>query len=323
MRAIRVHEYGGPEVFKLEEITLPEPGGGEALVTVEAAGVNFIDVYHRTGLYPGALPFTPGMEAAGVVEAVGPGVYEVEVGDRVAYAMERGSYAERAVVPAWKLVRLPESLDAEAGAAAMLQGMTAHYLTRSTYPLAGGETALVHAAAGGVGLLLVQMAARIGATVIGTVSTEEKARLAREAGADAVILYTEGDFAEEALRLTDGRGVHVVYDSVGQATFDQSLACLRPRGLLALFGQSSGSVPPIDPSVLATGGGSLFLTRPGLAHYAADRGELLERAGDVLHWVATGELRLRIDRTYPLSEAAEAHRALEGRQTAGKVLLAP
>ncbi len=323
MRAIRVHEYGGPEVFKLEEITLPEPGGGEAIVTVEAAGVNFIDVYHRTGLYPGALPFTPGMEAAGVVEAVGPGVYEVEVGDRVAYAMERGSYAERAVVPAWKLVRLPESLDAEAGAAAMLQGMTAHYLTRSTYPLAGGETALVHAAAGGVGLLLVQMAARIGATVIGTVSTEEKARLAREAGADAVILYTEGDFAEEALRLTDGRGVHVVYDSVGQATFDQSLACLRPRGLLALFGQSSGSVPPINPSVLATGGGSLFLTRPGLAHYAADRGELLERAGDVLHWVATGELRLRIDRTYPLSEAAEAHRALEGRQTAGKVLLAP
>ena len=258
-----------------------------------------------------------------MVEAVGPGVYEVEVGDRVAYAMERGSYAERAVVPAWKLVRLPESLDAEAGAAAMLQGMTAHYLTRSTYPLAGGETALVHAAAGGVGLLLVQMAARIGATVIGTVSTEEKARLAREAGADAVILYTEGDFAEEALRLTDGRGVHVVYDSVGQATFDQSLACLRPRGLLALFGQSSGSVPPINPSVLATGGGSLFLTRPGLAHYAADRGELLERAGDVLHWVATGELRLRIDRTYPLSEAAEAHRALEGRQTAGKVLLAP
>ena len=310
-------------MFKLEDVALPEPGGGEALVTVEAAGVNFIDVYHRTGLYPGALPFTPGMEAAGVVEAVGPGVYEVEVGDRVAYAMERGSYAERAVVPAWKLVRLPESLDAEAGAAAMLQGMTAHYLTRSTYPLAGGETALVHAAAGGVGLLLVQMAARIGATVIGTVSTEEKARLARKAGADAVILYTEGDFAEEALRLTDGRGVHVVYDSVGQATFDQSLACLRPRGLLALFGQSSGSVPPIDPSVLATGGGSLFLTRPGLAHYAADRGELLERAGDVLHWVATGELRLRIDRTYPLSEAAEAHRALEGRQTAGKVLLAP
>ena len=322
MRAIRVHEYGGPEVLQLEEVTLPEPGGGEALVTVEAAGVNFIDVYHRTGLYPGALPFTPGMEAAGVVEAVGPGVYEVEVGDRVAYAMERGSYAERAVVPAWKLVRLPEGLDAEAGAAAMLQGMTAHYLTRSTYPLAGGETALVHAAAGGVGLLLVQMAARIGATVIGTVSTEEKARLAREAGADAVILYTEGDFAEEALKLTDGRGVHVVYDSVGQATFDQSLACLRPRGLLALFGQSSGPVPPIDPSILATGG-SLFLTRPGLAHYAADRGELLERAGDVLHWVATGELRLRIDRTYPLSEAAEAHRALEGRQTAGKVLLAP
>ena len=322
MRAIRVHEYGGPEVLQLEEVTLPEPGGGEALVTVEAAGVNFIDVYHRTGLYPGALPFTPGMEAAGVVEAVGPGVYEVEVGDRVAYAMERGSYAERAVVPAWKLVRLPEGLDAEAGAAAMLQGMTAHYLTRSTYPLAGGETALVHAAAGGVGLLLVQMAARIGATVIGTVSTEEKARLAREAGADAVILYTEGDFAEEALKLTDGRGVHVVYDSVGQATFDQSLACLRPRGLLALFGQSSGPVPPIDPSILATGG-SLFLTRPGLAHYAADRGELLERAGDVLHWVATGELRLRIDRTYPLSEAAEAHHALEGRQTAGKVLLAP
>ncbi|MFQ5892999.1 MAG: quinone oxidoreductase [Nitrospinota bacterium] len=322
MRAIHVHEYGGPEVLRLDELPVPEPGEGEARLAVEAVGVNYIDVYHRTGLYPGALPFTPGMEAAGVVEAVGPGVYEVEVGDRVAYAMERGSYAEAAVVPAWKLVRLPEGLDAKSGAAAMLQGMTAHYLTHSTYPLAGGETVLIHAAAGGVGLLLIQMAKRRGATVIGTVSTEEKARLAREAGADSVIIYTETDFAAETLRLTDGRGVHVVYDSVGQATFEHSLGCLRPRGLLALFGQASGPVPPFDPAVLATKG-SLFLTRPSLAAYAADRGELLERAGDVLHGVATGELRLRIERTYPLSEAAEAHRALEGRQTTGKVLLMP
>ena len=322
MRAIRIHQFGGPEVLQLEEVSAPEPGEGEARLTVEAVGVNFIDIYHRTGLYPSPLPFTPGMEAAGVVEAVGPGVYEVEVGDRVAYAMEQGSYAEAAVVPAWKLVQLPEGLDAESGAAAMLQGMTAQYLTQSTYPIAGGETVLVHAAAGGVGLLLVQMAKRLGATVIGTVSTEEKARLAREAGADHVILYTEADFAEETGRLTDGRGVHVVYDSVGQTTFEGSLASLRPRGMLALYGQSSGPVPPTDPAVLSTGG-SLFLTRPGLGDYMAERGELLERAGEVLHAVATGELRLRIDRTYPLGEAAEAHRALEGRQTTGKVILVP
>jgi NADPH2:quinone reductase len=322
MRAIRIHEFGGPEVLQLEEVPSPEPGEGEALLSVEAVGVNFIDVYHRTGLYPSPLPFTPGMEASGVVEAVGPGVYEVEVGDRVAYAMEQGSYAEAAVVAAWKLVRLPEGLDSASGAAAMLQGMTAQYLTQGTYHLTGGETVLVHAAAGGVGLLLVQMAKRLGATVIGTVSTEEKAGLAREAGADHVILYTEADFVEETRRLTDGRGVHVVYDSVGQTTFEGSLDSLRPRGMLALYGQSSGPVPPIDPGVLAAKG-SLFLTRPSLGHYAAERGELLERAGEVLHAVATGELRLRIERTYPLGEAAEAHRALEGRQTTGKVLLEP
>lgn len=322
MRAIRIHEFGGPEVLQLEEVPSPEPAEGEALLAVEAVGVNFIDIYHRTGLYPSPLPFTPGMEGAGVVEALGPGVYEVEVGDRVAYAMEQGSYADAAVVPAWKLVRLPEGLDAPSGAAAMLQGMTAQYLTHSTYRLTGGETVLVHAAAGGVGLLLIQMAKRLGATVIGTVSTQQKARLAREAGADHVVLYTEDDFVEETRRLTGGRGVHVVYDSVGQATFEGSLASLRPRGMLALYGQSSGAVPPIDSGVLASKG-SLFLTRPGLGHYMAERGELLERAGEVLHAVATEELRLRIERTYPLGEAPEAHRALEGRQTTGKVLLVP
>ena len=322
MRAVRIHRYGGPEALQIDQVPRPEPGEGEALVAVEAAGVNFIDIYHRTGLYPSGLPFTPGMEAAGVVEAVGAGVEEVEVGDRVVYAMEQGSYAEGAVVPAWKLVKLPDGLDAKAGAAAMLQGMTAHYLTHSTYPLARGETALVHAAAGGVGLLLVQMAKMLGATVIGTVSTEEKARLARQAGADEVILYTEVDFAEETRRLTDGRGAHVVYDSVGRSTFEKSLDILRPRGLLALYGQSSGPVPPFDPSVLAQKG-SLFLTRPSLAAYAADRGELLRRAGDVLGWIGAGELNLRIERTYTLDEAADAHRALEGRLTTGKVLLIP
>lgn len=323
MRAIRVHQYGGPEVLQLEEVSLPEPGKGEALVAVESIGVNFIDVYHRTGLYPSdELPFTPGMEAAGTVEAVGPGVSEVGVGDQVAYAMEQGSYSEAALVPAWKLVRLPAGLEAESGAAAMLQGMTAHYLAHSTYPLGEGQAALVHAAAGGVGLLLIQVAKRLGATVIGTVSTEEKAQLARQAGADHVILYTEADFEDETRRFTDGRGVDVVYDSVGRTTFEKSLNCLRPRGCMVSFGQSSGAIPPFDAGLLAAKG-SLFLTRPSLAAYAAQREELLARAGDVLQWVASGELRLRIDKTYPLEEAAEAHRALEGRQTAGKVLLAP
>jgi NADPH2:quinone reductase len=322
MKAIVVNEVGGPEVLVYGETERRKPERNEALVKIGAIGVNYIDVYHRMGLYPMPLPFVPGMEGAGVVEAVGEGVTEVAVGDRVAYAMTPGAYAEYAVVPAARLVRLPNSIDLERGAAAMLQGMTAHYLTTSTYPLKARETALVHAAAGGVGLLLIQMVKRLGARAIGTVSTEAKAQLAREAGADEVILYTEQDFEQEVRRLTDGRGVAVVYDSVGKDTFAKSLSCLAPRGVLALFGQSSGPVGPIDPAVLAQKG-SLFLTRPSLAHYAATREELLWRAGDVLGWVAAGELKLRIDRTFPLAEAAEAHRQLEGRKTTGKVLLIP
>jgi len=322
MKAIRVHEFGGPEVLSYEDVPLPEPGPGEARVRIEVAGVNFIDVYHRTGLYPGQLPITLGVEGAGVVDAVGPGVSEVRPGDRVAYAMQPGSYAEYAVVQAWKLVPVPDDLETRQAAAVMLQGMTAHYLSHSTYPLKPGDTALVHAAAGGVGHLLVQMARRRGARVIGTVSTEEKARLAREAGADEVILYTQVDFEEEVRRLTGGRGVHVVYDSVGKTTFDKSLNCLARRGYLVLYGQSSGPVGPFDPQIL-NAKGSLFLTRPSLGHYVADRGELLGRASDLFAWMIAGELQVRIDRTFPLAEAGEAHRYLEGRQTKGKVLLIP
>lgn len=320
MKAIRVHQYGGPEVLKYEEIPLPEPGAGEARVKIEAIGLNYIDIYQRTGLYPLTVPFTLGREGAGVVDAVGPNVTEVKKGDRVAYAMEPGSYAEYAVVPAWKLVPLPRTLDTRSAAAVMLQGMTAHYLAYSTYPLKKGETALVHAAAGGVGLLLIQVAKRLGATVFGTVSTEEKAHLAKEAGADEIILYTQTDFAAEVKRLTNGRGVHVVYDSVGQSTFVKSLDCLRPRGYMILFGQSSGPVPLFDLGNLA-GKGSLFVTRPSLLHYMTDRKELLQRTSDLFNWVAAGELTLRIDKTFPLAEAAEAHRQLEGRKTTGKVLL--
>ena len=322
MKAIRVHEYGGPDVLRYEEIPLPEPGAGEARVKIEAIGLNYIDIYQRTGLYPLTVPFTLGREGAGVVDAVGPNVTEVKKGDRVAYAMEPGSYAEYAVVPAWKLVPLPRTLDTRSAAAVMLQGMTAHYLTYSTYPLKKGETALVHAAAGGVGLLLIQVAKRLGATVFGTVSTEEKARLAKEAGADEIILYTQTDFAAEVKRLTNGRGVHVVYDSVGQSTFGKSLDCLRPRGYMILFGQSSGPVPLFDLGNLA-GKGSLFVTRPSLLHYMTDRKELLQRTTDLFNWVAAGELTLRIDKTFPLAEAAEAHRQLEGRKTTGKILLIP
>lgn len=322
MKAVRVHSFGGPEVLSYEEVPLPEPGPGEARVKVEAAGVNFIDIYHRTGQYRGQLPLTLGMEAAGVVDAIGAGVTEVQPGDRVAYAMQQGSYAEYAIVPAWKLVPVPDAIDLRSAAAVMLQGMTAHYLTHSTYPLQPGDTVLVHAAAGGVGLLLVQLAKRRGARVIGTVSTEEKARLAREMGADEVILYTQADFETEVRRLTDGRGVDVVYDSVGRATFDKSLNCLRPRGYLVLYGQSSGAVPPFDPQVL-NAKGSLFLTRPSLGHYAATREELLERANELFQWMIAGELTVRIDQTYPLAEAAAAHQYMEGRQTKGKVLLIP
>jgi NADPH2:quinone reductase len=289
-------------------------------VRLSAAGVNFIDIYHRTGLYPLPLPFTPGNEGAGVVEAVGREVTEVRPGDRVAYAMATGSYAELAVVPAFRLVPIPDTVSFEVAAAAMLQGMTAHYLAHSTFPLAPGHQALVHAAAGGVGLLLVQMAKKRGARVLGTVSTEAKAEAARRAGADVVIRYTEEDFEAVARRETDGRGLDVVYDSVGKTTFDKSLRSLRPRGLLALFGQSSGPVPPFDPGELAKRG-SLFLTRPTLAHYNLDRKELLARASDVLSWMEKGELEVTIDRTLPLAQAAEAHRLLESRQTSGKLVL--
>lgn len=322
MHAICIHEHGGPEALRYEAVSANAPGAGEVRVRIEAAGLNYIDIYHRTGLYPSTnMPFTPGMEGAGVVEAIGSAVTEVSVGDRVAYAMHQGSYTEVAIVPSEVLVPLPDSIDTQSAAAAMLQGMTAHYLTRSTYPLSRGDTALVHAAAGGVGLLLIQMAKTLGARVLGTVSTPEKAQLATEAGADDVILYTQTDFEAEVKRLTDGRGVDVVYDSVAKTTFDRSLNCLRPRGYLVLFGQSSGPVPPFDLSRLSRG--SLFITRPGLGHYAADREELMERAGDLFEWIGSGTLKLRIDRTFPLRDAADAHRALEGRQTTGKVLLIP
>jgi len=320
MKAIQVTEPGGPEKMQLVDLPKPVPGPQQALVKIAAAGVNFIDVYFRTGLYKADLPVILGSEAAGTVESVGPGVAEVAPGDRVAYAMVRGSYAEYAVVPAAQLVKIPDGLDFQHAAAAMLQGMTAHYLTHSTFPLKAGDVCLVHAAAGGVGLLLVQMARRIGARVLGTVSTEEKARLATEAGAQDIIFYTHQDFAAEARRLTGGRGVDVVYDSVGATTFAKSLDSLRPRGLVALFGQSSGPVPAFDPNIL-NGKGSLFLTRPSLAHHCLTREELLWRAGDVLGWVASGELKLRVDRACPLADAAQAHRDLEARKTAGKLLL--
>ncbi|HLG17259.1 MAG TPA: quinone oxidoreductase [Blastocatellia bacterium] len=322
MKAIIIQRTGGPEVLTYQETDTPRPKAGEALVKLHAIGVNYIDVYHRTGLYPVPLPFIPGMEGAGTVEAVGDGVTEVQVGDRVAYAMTIGSYADYAVVPAWRLVKLPDAISMEQAAAAMLQGMTAHYLLHSTYAVKKTDTILVHAAAGGVGLLVIQFARRIGARVIGTVSTEEKAKLAREAGADEVILYTKQDFEAEVKRLTEGGGVQVVYDSVGKTTFMKSLGCLAPRGLLALFGQSSGPVPPFELGLLAQKG-SLFITRPTLAHYAATREELLWRAGDALGWVATGELTLRVEESFPLLNASEAHRQLEGRRTTGKVLLMP
>jgi NADPH2:quinone reductase len=320
MRALRVHEPGGPEVLRLEEVPLPEPGPRQARVRLHAIGVNFIDVYHRTGLYKVPAPFTPGSEGAGVVSAVGAEA-EVRVGDRVAWAGALGSYAEEAVVPAEKLLPLPVGLGWEQAAAAPLQGMTAHYLATDTRRLQAGDTALVHAAAGGVGLLLVQVAKMKGARVFGTVSTPEKAALARGAGADETILYTEEDFLEAVKRLTDGRGVDVVYDSVGRTTFDRSLEALAVRGTLALFGQSSGVVPPVDPSRLAAKG--VFLTRPTLWHYTATREELLARARDVFSWIANGLLKLRVHRTFPLAEAAAAHRQLEGRASVGKLLLVP
>ena len=322
MKTIRIHAVGGPEVLTYQDVPLPEPGAGQARITIEAIGVNFIDTYQRSGLDPGALPAPMGQEAGGVVEAVGPGVTDVQEGDRVAWIMQPGAYAEAAVVPVGVLVPIPDGIETRTAAAVLLQGMTAHYLALSTYPLRPGDTTLVHAAAGGVGQLLVQIAKRQGARIIATVSSEEKERVAREAGADEVIRYTETDFVAETKRLTGGAGVNVVYDAVGKTTFAGSLDVLRPRGYLVLYGQSSGPVPPLSLQTLFHKG-SLFLTRPNIVHYTATRDELLWRAGALFQWIEEGELRVRIDATFPLAAAAEAHRYLEGRQTKGKVLLIP
>jgi NADPH2:quinone reductase len=322
MKAIRVHEFGGAEVLRLEEIPDPTPAPGEALVRMEAVGINFIEVYRRTGAYPMKLPYTPGEEGAGVVVAVGEGVTTVRVGDRVASETFKGSYAELAVASVERLVVIPDGVETRVAAAAMLQGMTAHYVGTTIWPLAPGDWCLLHAAAGGVGLLLTQIATRRGATVIGTTSTPEKATLAREAGAAHVVLYENEDFVAEVRRLTNGRGVDVVFDSVGKSTFDGSLDCLRRRGMMVLFGQSSGAVPPFDPQILNRKG-SLFLTRPTLAHYTATRAELETRAGDIFGWIADKSLHVRISSSFSLGDAAEAHRALEARRTTGKVILVP
>jgi len=322
MKAMRFHQHGGPEVLVYEDAPTPEAGPGEAIVRIEAIGLNYIDTYHRDGLYPVELPCIPGMEAAGTIARIGDGVEGVNVGDRVAYAGALGAYAEEAAVAVDRLVPLPDDISCEVGAAAMLQGMTAHYLAHGSYALGKDDTALIHAGAGGVGLLLIQMAKRLGARVLTTVSTEEKEQLARAAGADEVIRYTERDFVEDVMTLTDGRGVDVVYDSVGKTTFDKSLDVLRPLGYLVLFGQSSGPVEPVDPGILNLKG-SLFLTRPTMAHYIPTREALLQRAGDVLGWIGSGELDLRIGDRFALADAADAHRALQGRKTTGKVVILP
>ncbi len=316
MKAVFVEQFGGAENLKYAELPKPAPTAGQAVVKIAAAGVNYIDIYFRTGLYPAAPPVVLGSEGAGTVESVGPDVTNVAPGDRVAYAMSRGSYAEYALVPAWQLVKLPPSVDFNTGAAAMLQGMTAHYLVHSTYPLKAGDSCLIHAAAGGMGLLLIQMAKMLGARVVGTVGSDEKAKLAKDAGADEVIVYTKEDFTVKA------KGMNVVYDSVGKSTFLQSLDCLRPRGLMVSYGNASGPVPDFPPLLLSQKG-SLFLTRPSLAHYAATREELSWRASDVLNWIGQGKLKLHIHKIYALSDAAQAHRDLEGRKTTGKLLLVP
>jgi NADPH2:quinone reductase len=322
MKAIVVKQPGGPEVLKLSDIPVPQPKPNEAIVKTAFCGVNFIDVYYREGRYKTQLPFVPGQEASGTVAAVGSDVQSIKVGDRVAHTMVIGSYAESQAVPAERLVKVPDGVNEREAAAVMLQGMTAHYLVNDTYPMKKGETALVHAAAGGVGLLLVQMAHNLGARVIATVSTEEKAELARQAGANDIILYTKQDFEAETRRLTNGRGVDVVYDSVGKTTFEKGLNVLRPRGYMVLFGGSSGAVPPIDLIVLSQRG-SLFVTRPTLGHYIATREELDKRSSAVFEMIRAGKLKLRIEYTYPLAEAAQAHRDLEGRKTTGKILLIP
>ena len=317
MKAVYVEKFGGVENLIIGDLPQPQPGPGQALVKIAATGVNFIDVYFRIGLYPATPPVVLGNEGAGTVEAIGPDVANVRPGDHVAYAMARGSYAEYAVVPAWQLVKIPASVDFQTASSAMLQGMTAHYLTHSTYPLKSGDSCLIHAAAGGTGRLLVQMAKMRGARVVATVGNEEKARQAREVGADEVIIYTKEDFVAK-IKGT----MNVVYDSVGKATFMQSLDCLRPRGMMVSFGNASGAVPDFAPLILSQKG-SLFLTRPSLAHYSSTQEELDGRAGDVLNWISQGKLKLHIHKVYPLAEAAQAHRDLEGRQTTGKLLLVP
>lgn len=322
MKAIQVKQVGGPEVMELVDLPVPEPKANEAVVKLAASGVNFIDVYHREGRYKVPLPFTPGQEGAGEVVSVGKDVKSVKNGDRVAWSHLLGAYAEYEAIAADRVVPIPAGVSDQQAAATMLQGMTAHYLLHDSYPLKRGETALVHAAAGGVGLLLVQMAHNIGARVIATVSTEEKAKLARDAGADDIILYTQIDFEAETKKLTGGKGIDVIYDSVGKTTFEKGLNLLRPRGMMVLFGGSSGAVPPFDPITL-TQKGSLFLTRPSLGNYIATREELLSRSGAVFGMIAAGKLKLRIEHTYPLAEAQRAHRELEGRKTTGKLLLIP
>src|SRR6516225_3377410 len=322
MKAIQVQKTGGPEVLTPVDLPVPQPKPGEAVVKISAVGVNFIDVYFREGCYPAALPFVDGQEAAGTVSAAGSEVKSLKAGDRVAYTGVVGAYAEYAAVPADRLVKVPSGISDQQAAAAMLQGMTAHYLLYSTYPLKKGETALIHAAAGGMGLLLVQLARNIGAHVIGTVGSDEKAKLAREAGADDVINYSKQDFETETKRLTGGKGVHVVYDGVGKSTFDKDFEILRTRGYLVLFGGASGPVPPFDPMKL-TQKGSLVLARPSLGHYISTRQALEQRAGDVLGWIAAGKVKLHIGHTYELEDAAQAHRDLEGRKTTGKILLVP
>jgi NADPH2:quinone reductase len=322
MKAIRVHTPGGPEAMKLDDVPQPTPKAGEAVVKVDAAGLNYIDVYFRTGQYKAEMPLTLGLEAGGTVSAVGPGTTDVKVGDKVAYTGVPGAYAEYAVVPAARLVVLPAGLSTKQGAAMMLQGMTAHYLATSTYPLKKGDTCLVHAAAGGVGLLLCQIAKMRGARVIGTVSTDEKAKLAREAGADEVILYSKQDFEAEVKRITDGKLLQVVYDGVGKTTFEKGFNCLAPRGMMVLYGAASGPIGAFDPQVL-NAKGSLFLTRPSLNHHIITRDELAQRATEIGQWIKDGKLKLRVEFEFPLKDAAEAHRALEGRKTTGKVLLIP
>lgn len=322
MRAVRVHESGGPDVLTVDDVETPEPGPGEIRVRIEAAGVNFIDTYHREGKYPLELPATIGVEAGGIVDAVGPDVTSISVGDRVVYSDQLGAYAELQVVPAAAVVTVPNEVETRTAVSALLQGMTAHYLTHDTYPVQPGTTALIHAAAGGAGHLLTQVCKLRKGRVIATCGTKEKAEFVRSLGADEVVVYTEENFVEAVERLTDGRGVDVVFDGVGKTTFLDGLTCLRPRGMMVLYGQASGPVDPIDPQELNRLG-SLFLTRPTLFHYTADRDELEQRASDLFGWITSGRLQVRIDRTVALEEAADAHRYLEGRETRGKVLLIP